>query len=523
MTPIDHLSHTLQNWIRRLRLQRAVLWAVRGLAAALASSLLIGGVGLYQAKLLKQEFLALVILFVTIIPIFLGITAYLWKITPLKAARHFDRVFHLNERISTALELSGEDHSTGMIQKQLDDAVSAARGVHPRRDLPLRFKRVDVLLALIFAVAIGALWFRGEALFTAASHQREVEIAIAEQQTKIEEIIKKINESDSLSAEQKQALTEPLQQAQQDLKEAKSLEGAVSVLTTTGEKMQALSMEQGSNTMQALKESGSSLASQEGSPMESVGKDLANGDFAKAASDLNNMDLSKMTPQDLEKLAQQLDAMSESVASSNPEMAQQLKDAADKIRAGDLASAQQSMNNTAAQMAQVAQQAAASQAASQAAAQMQSSAGQMLAAGGSQNAQAQAGNNNQAEQNNGGVGSGSGSGDAPDSNQAGGEADSSPIPQNNGAGDGGESAYEQIYAPALLGGAGGDTLGLPTSGDSGEVIGTSPTTATDGQSLVPYSEVYGQYNQVNSQAIENGDVPSQFMELVRNYFSSIQP
>ncbi|MDO9300213.1 MAG: hypothetical protein Q7T89_02475, partial [Anaerolineales bacterium] len=99
----------------------------------------------------------------------------------------------------------------------------------------------------------------------------------------------------------------------------------------------------------------------------------------------------------------------------------------------------------------------------------------------------------------------------------------SPIPQNNGAGDGGESAYEQIYAPSLLGGAGGDTLGVPTSGEDGEVIGASPTTAEDGESLVPYTEVYSQYNQFNRQAIENGEVPAQFMDLIRNYFSSLQP
>jgi len=165
--------------------------------------------------------------------------------------------------------------------------------------------------------------------------------------------------------------------------------------------------------------------------------------------------------------------------------------------------------------------------ANQAAGQLQQGAGQVLAAGGGQTpsqggAMAQ-GQSQQSGQNNGGSGSGSGSGDAPQSNQSGDEASSSPIEQNNGAGDGGESAYEQIYAPALLGGAGGDTLGVPTSGDDGEVIGTSPTTAEDGESLVPYTEVYSQYNQFNRQAIENGEVPAQFMDLIRNYFGSLQP
>ncbi len=98
-----------------------------------------------------------------------------------------------------------------------------------------------------------------------------------------------------------------------------------------------------------------------------------------------------------------------------------------------------------------------------------------------------------------------------------------PIPQNNGAGDGGESAYEPIYAPQLLGGAGGDSLGLPTTGEDGDVIGASPTTATDGQSLVPYSQVYSQYQAFNNQAIDNGEAPQQFLDVIRSYFSSIQP
>ena len=133
------------------------------------------------------------------------------------------------------------------------------------------------------------------------------------------------------------------------------------------------------------------------------------------------------------------------------------------------------------------------------------------------------GSNNQSGQTNEGSGAGSGSGSAPQSNQPGGEADSSPIPQDNGPGDGGESTYEQIYVPSLLGGAGEDTLGLPTSGDEGDVVGTSPTTAESGESLVPYTEVYSQYNQFNRQAIDNGEVPVQFMDVIRNYFGSLQP
>jgi hypothetical protein len=527
MTTVDNLSHTLQQWIRWMRLQRALTWAVRGLALALVLSLLIGGIGLYQAKLLKHEFLALVIAFVALLPVLFGTAAYFWRIQTLKAARYFDRAFHLEERVSTALELQTENHSVEIIQKQLDDAVTASRGIKPSRDLPLRFKKVDGILALDFALLIGILWFRGETLFVAASQHRAVEEAVAAQQTQIEEIIKEINANESLTDEQKQALAKPLNEALNGLKENPSMEDAVSTLVSTSEKLQAMSSQQAGQSMQALKQTGSSLASQQGTPLESIGKNLASGNFTNAASDLANMDLSKMNSAEWQQLAEQLEAMASTLASTNPQLAQQLANAAQALRRGDIASAQQSLASAATQLAQAGQQINAAQMASQAAGQMQQGAGQVLAAGGGTqpsqgNASVPGQSNQQSGQNNGGSGSGSGSGDAPQSNQQGDEAGSSPIPQNNGAGDGGESAYEQIYAPSLIGGAGGDTLGLPTSGEGGDVVGTSPATATDGQSLVPYTNVFSQYQQFYYQAIDNGEVPPQFMDVIRNYFDSLK-
>jgi hypothetical protein len=527
MTTINQLSQTLSQWIRWMRLQRAFTWSLRGLAAALALSLLISGVGLYQAKILKQEFLALVISFVALLPVIFGITAYLWKIHTVKAARYFDRAFHLEERVSTALELQAENHSIEIIQKQLDDAVNASRAVKPSRDLPLQFSKLDLASAFFFALLIGALWFRGETLFAAASRQRAVEEAIAAEQTKIEEIIKEINANEALTNEQKQALAKPLNEALSGLKNNPTMEGAVSTLVSTSEQLKSLSNQQAGQTQQALTQTGSSLAAQEGTPLESVGKNLAKGNFAGAASELANMDLSQMTPEQLQKLSEQLESTANSLAATNPQLAQQLMDAAQAIRNGDLANAQQSLASAASQMVQAGQQVTAAQMATQAAGQLQQGAGQVLAAGGGQNpsqggAMAQ-GQSQQGGQNNGGGGSGSGSGSAPQSNQSGSEASSAPIEQNNGPGNGGESTYEQIYAPSLLGGAGGDTLGVPTSGEDGEVIGTSPTTVEDGESLVPYTEVYSQYNQFNRQALENGEVPAQFMDLIRNYFGSLQP
>ena len=186
------------------------------------------------------------------LPMVFAIAAYFWRIQTIKAARYFDRAFHLDERVSTALELQNENHSVEIIQKQLDDAVSASRAIKPSRDLPLHLKKLDVALAVFFTLLIGALWFRGETLFAAASQQRAVEEAIAAEQTQIEEIIKEINANESLTDEQKQALAKPLEDAMKELKDNPSVEGAVSTLVSTSEELKALSNQQAAQIQQAL-------------------------------------------------------------------------------------------------------------------------------------------------------------------------------------------------------------------------------------------------------------------------------
>jgi hypothetical protein len=208
-----------------------------------------------------------------------------------------------------------------------------------------------------------------------------------------------------------------------------------------------------------------------------------------------------------------------------------LKQAADALDKGNTTSAQQALNNAAHSLAQAGQQAILSQTADQAASQLQQGAGQVLAAGGGQSQTGQAAQSQQSMQGSNqtgqanGAGSGSGSGTATGSNSAGNEANSSPITQGNGPGNGGETAYEQIYAPTLLGGEHGPQVDLPSSGENnGDVIGQGPTTPGDpGTSLVPYSEVYSHYEQINNQAIENNAVPSQFSQIIRNYFDSLKP
>jgi hypothetical protein len=540
MLSITDLSQTLNAWIRRLRLQRALTWALRGLIIGLALSLTVGSLGLYQARLLRNEFLTLVLSLSLLTPLLSGLTASLWRIQPLKAARHFDLLFHLEERVSTALELNGhpEHVPPEIIHLQLTDAVTASRNVNPSRALPLKLKLREGLFALLFVALIGLVWLRGEMWFTAAQHARAVQHAVEEQSAQIEELIKQIQANENLTEAQKQALTEPLKEAQQALQNNPSLESSVSVLTSTSEKLQALSDPQSQAMSEALKETGNQLSKQDGSPLQPVGQQLAQGNVINAANELANLNVSELSSSEQAQLANQLDALAQSLQSTNPQLASQLSQAAEALRNGDTAAAQQALSNAAQSLAQVGQQIASSQTASQAASQMQQGAGQVLAAGGggqqanlggqgNQPGQGQGPGqgSNQSSQTNGNGGAGSGSGSDAGTNPTGSEAGSDPIAQNNGPGDGGVSSYEQIYAPQLLGGEGGPQVNLPPSDQNGgDVIGQGPITPGDqNPSTVPYNEVYAQYEQINNQAIESGDIPPSFIQIIKNYFDSLKP
>lgn len=534
MKNFSDLSRILTGWMRWMRLRRGVIWALRGLSLGLTCALLLGLIGLVQARLLRAEFVTLVAALALTGFLVTGLAAVFWPIPHLKAARAFDLEFHLDERVSTALELhqAGEkDPDSEMLQKQLEDALAAAKTVRPRRDLPLRIKPIEGLLALALLLLLSVAYTRGGTYFQAAQQARNVQQAVAQQTEKIEELLKKVEANPALTEEQKKALSAPLEQALKDLKQNPSLESSVSTLTSTGEKLQALTDPQAAQTAQALQQAGSDLAKQEGSPLQSVGEQLAKGNPLAAASELANTDLSQLSPEQAAQTVQQLEQLAQLLQASNPQLAQQLNQAAQALKSGDKAAAQQALNQAAQSMAQAGQQQAISQAAGQAAQQMQQGAGQVVAAGGGQQTAqtgTSPGQNPGSSQNpqNGasaGAGSGKGTGQNPQSN--GPEAGSAPIPQNNGAGDGGQTSYEQIYAPTLLGGEGGPQVGLTNPpGENGEVIGQGPTTpGGEGQSLVPYTDVYSQYEAINRQAIENGQIPFEFTQIIRNYFDSLKP
>jgi hypothetical protein len=367
MNVLIELSHILAGWMRWLRLRRALAWSLRGLVVGLALALLLGAAGMWQARLLRAEFLALAGALALVTLFLAGGLAYLWPLRPLDAARYCDRVFRLDERVSTALEFGGAA-PTDMLRRQAQDAWEAAQKVKPARDLPLRFSRAEGLLALTLALVIGLLGWRGEAWFQAAQQARAVQAAVQEQEQAIAEMLVKIENDPILSEEQKRALSEPLEEALNALQDHPTLEGSVSTLTAASEKLEALGDPQAQELARALGEAGRQLSLQQGSPLQGVGQQLAQGDAVAAATQLSQLDVSNLSQAEAEALASQLETLAQSLASIDPQLAAQLNQAAQAFRQGDRAAAGQALQQAAQTLAQAGHQMAFSQAAAQSAA-----------------------------------------------------------------------------------------------------------------------------------------------------------
>ncbi|MCS6911436.1 MAG: hypothetical protein NZM11_12850, partial [Anaerolineales bacterium] len=98
---------------------------------------------------------------------------------------------------------------------------------------------------------------------------------------------------------------------------------------------------------------------------------------------------------------------------------------------------------------------------------------------------------------------------------------------STGPSDGGERTYEPIYSPYRLGGSGGPDAALPNRGGGNpgdEVIGQGPTNPQNsGEVRVPYNRVFNDYRNNAYSAIERGDYPPELRDVVKDYFSSLEP
>lgn len=120
-------------------------------------------------------------------------------------------------------------------------------------------------------------------------------------------------------------------------------------------------------------------------------------------------------------------------------------------------------------------------------------------------------------------GAGDESGDA--GQEGGGGSQSEGQPPTNNPDGGGEVQYEPIYAPVRIGGDGAGNPEIQLEPDPSDMpvqegdFSENPT----GSASVPYNEVYSDYVNAANQALEADYVPLGLQDVVRDYFTGLEP
>ncbi|MCI0710630.1 MAG: hypothetical protein L0154_10765 [Chloroflexi bacterium] len=125
----------------------------------------------------------------------------------------------------------------------------------------------------------------------------------------------------------------------------------------------------------------------------------------------------------------------------------------------------------------------------------------------------------------GGAGAGDSGGDA-GTDQSGGQQGSINDADDNSPGDNSMRDFEPIYDPNRVGGEGGVDVDLDGQIDesNGEPLNEADFNEDfQGESQVPYDEVFRRYEQSVRDALESDYIPIGVRDIIRSYFSSLEP
>lgn len=468
---------------------------------------------------------------------------------------------------------------------QLDDALARARSLSIRRDLPLGVDSRKLLptgllalLLLIVAVAPNPI----SNLDTAVQGQ----IAQEQQKIQsVMEAVKaspRLGQDPAL-----QALLKELSDLSRDLSSGDlKREEALARLSDAESKLQKSLDAQTRSQRAALDELAKQLAGSESASAKEIGEALQSGDAQKASDALKaaGANADKMSPEERKALADALKQARDNVAALDPEMARLLNDTAEALSGSDPQSAKKALEELGQKVAETGQKLATQQQISQALAQLQQSK-QNIAQAGQGQPTAPSGNNtavaNGTSRANGtsvaqaqatqqpapaasavaGTAITSGSpvsqqpvgtpsvsaGGTPvlvQGTPGGGDGTSTPIAgqgqsggepgdgggEGSGPGQGGTQGWgtgrqEPVYAPPSNVSATLTPVVVQGRPNPGGDQGIAPINGgtTPGQAQVPYEQVYPQYLEQAGKALGSDYIPQGYKDLVRDYFSELEP
>lgn len=341
------LTRSVRRWDRRRRLALLVVWLPRGLMLGLGIGLILALMSRQRPWLLPEEVLTITAAVSAGVALVVLAVVWAWPRSVAHSARYFDRRFDLKERVSTALELA-----TGRIvvpgplaELQLADATATAGRVQARARLPLRANWREVAALALLAVLL-VLSLRDNPQAGKLRAERELEGAIATQVAALEDAIQTIERNPDLSPAEREALTRPLEEARDILKQpGVSQEEAVAALAEASQSLSEMSDGMSPQDEAPYQQAARPLSGSE--QTADVADALAKPDLGEAADVLDDLadDLAagSLDEQEQQDLAGRLEQAADAVEEQNPALAQKLREAAEALRSGDLEEAQESL------------------------------------------------------------------------------------------------------------------------------------------------------------------------------------
>ncbi|MBK7893487.1 MAG: hypothetical protein IPJ90_01015 [Anaerolineaceae bacterium] len=548
----EDLKQQLRQWNGRRRMRDGLLWLPRGLLLGLLLGVIVATVARFRPLLTNEE--------VGLVAGGLGLVgllgAVIWLISQrrdlLQQARFADRQFLLKERASTAVEIQTQqlEATPTLAELQLDDALTAVRRVDTQAMLPFTVNRQDWLLILLAMVLLGTAVLLPNTQESELLKSRAIQETIAEQVEALEALEEEIIQNPELTDEQEEELLEPIQNALEGLEQGNlSQEEAVATLSEAEADLRELATNNDqSNLQQALQDAGQPLAENQNS--QSLGQNLQNGNLSQAGSAAAQLadSLPTLSEDELAELAEDLMETAASLQDVDSELANELAAAAEALQNGDVAAAQQALQQAAGTLQQRAQSNAAAGQANAAASQLGegrqevAEAGQGNQSGQGQQAEGSGQGQGQGEGQGEGQGQGEGSGQGQGQGQGQGSGEGSGQGQGAGQGSGSEQGTgqggpgpggghaENVFAPDLvdLSGFEGEEVELPAEcladpASCGGLLSENPTEFGDEQSIVPYEQVFGDYQNAANEALADDYIPLGLKGYIRDYFSSLEP
>ena len=337
----DTLTTHLTTYTRRRRWRDGLVWLPRGLLAGLLVAVLVATVARLRPFLTNQE-VAWISLGLAGLGLLVSAVLLLAQREDLAGqARFADRHFGLKERVRTAVDLQQGriEAPPALARQQLDDTLAAMARIDPKTALPLKLIRRDWLVLGLAAILLATAVYLPNPQADILIQNRVVAETIAEQVEALTELQEEIEENPDLDEALREELLAPIQSALEQLERDNiSQEEALAALSQAEIELRDLAQ---ANNLDSLQQSlaDSSLAQQ----TQSDGLAETGQSLSELAAQLPNL-----SAEQLASLASALAETAVDLQNIDPDLAQQLAEAAAALNAEDLAAAQQALSEAAA-------------------------------------------------------------------------------------------------------------------------------------------------------------------------------